>query len=136
MERRFIPRRRPGSSRIRLLFSKASGPSCKRSDKWQVTSDELKRFAKAVQPCHSSHCNEVILWGRVMGAWWPSRSSKPLSVRFTDRGVFDSLPLRQPFPSGVSSNNRQFHDDSASSRGCRCTHAKNVSPDGEKDCRL
>src|SRR5262245_18967284 len=33
--------------------------------------------------------------GRVMGAWWPSRSSKPLSVRFTGRGVFDSLPLRQ-----------------------------------------
>ena len=32
---------------------------------------------------------------RVMGAWWPSRSSKPLLARFTGRGVFDSLPLRQ-----------------------------------------
>jgi hypothetical protein len=33
--------------------------------------------------------------GRVMGAWWPPRSSKPSSARFTGRGVFDSLPLRQ-----------------------------------------
>ncbi len=32
--------------------------------------------------------------GRVMGAWWPSRSSKPPLARFTGRGVFDSLPLR------------------------------------------
>src|SRR6266542_3130094 len=31
---------------------------------------------------------------RVTGAWWPSRSSKPLSVRFTGRGGFDSYPLR------------------------------------------
>jgi hypothetical protein len=35
------------------------------------------------------------LW-RVKGAWWPSRSSKPLSVPHTrDRGRFDSYPLRQ-----------------------------------------
>ena len=31
---------------------------------------------------------------RVMGAWWPSRSSKPLSARSTSRGMFDSYPLR------------------------------------------
>src|SRR5437773_12381704 len=31
---------------------------------------------------------------RVMGAWWPPRSSKPSSVRFTGRGRFDSCPLR------------------------------------------
>ena len=31
---------------------------------------------------------------RVKGAWWPSRSSKPPSDRFTGRGAFDSLPLR------------------------------------------
>jgi hypothetical protein len=30
---------------------------------------------------------------RVKGAWWPSRSSKPSSVR-KDRGRFDSYPLR------------------------------------------
>ena len=34
---------------------------------------------------------------RVMGAWWPSRSSKPLSARFTGRGKFDSYPLRHFF---------------------------------------
>jgi hypothetical protein len=34
-------------------------------------------------------------FGRVKGAWWPSRSSKPLSVSYTrDRGRFDSYPLR------------------------------------------
>ena len=33
---------------------------------------------------------------RVKGAWWSSRSSKPLSVPPTrDRGRFDSYPLRQ-----------------------------------------
>src|SRR5262249_30610841 len=32
---------------------------------------------------------------RVKGAWWSSRSSKPLSVPHTrDRGRFDSYPLR------------------------------------------
>jgi hypothetical protein len=33
------------------------------------------------------------LFRRVKGAWWPSRSSKPLSVR-KSRGRFDSCPLR------------------------------------------
>ena len=34
------------------------------------------------------------IW-RVKGAWWPSRSSKPLSVPHTrNRGRFDSYPLR------------------------------------------
>jgi hypothetical protein len=37
-------------------------------------------------------------FGRVKGAWWSSRSSKPLSVPHTrDRGRFDSYPLRQFF---------------------------------------
>jgi hypothetical protein len=35
-----------------------------------------------------------VFW-RVKGAWWPSRSSKPLSVRYSPgRGRFDSYPLR------------------------------------------
>ena len=34
------------------------------------------------------------LFRRVNGAWWPSRSSKPLSVR-KSRGRFDSCPLRE-----------------------------------------
>jgi len=32
--------------------------------------------------------------GRVMGAWWPPRSSKPLSDPLLGRGMFDSYPLR------------------------------------------
>ena len=35
----------------------------------------------------------LISW-RVMGVWWPPRSSKPLTVRLSDRGRFDSYPLR------------------------------------------
>jgi hypothetical protein len=31
---------------------------------------------------------------RVKGAWWPSRSSKPLSSRLAGRDRFDSYPLR------------------------------------------
>jgi hypothetical protein len=34
---------------------------------------------------------------RVKGAWWPSRSSKPLSSRLAGRGRFDSYPLRLDF---------------------------------------
>ena len=34
--------------------------------------------------------------GRVKGAWWPSRSSKPTSSRLAGRGRFDSYPLRVP----------------------------------------
>ena len=34
--------------------------------------------------------------GRVKGAWWPSRSSKPSSLRKW-RGRFDSYPLRLDF---------------------------------------
>ena len=41
-------------------------------------------------------CSTFCAWSprRVMGAWWPSRSSKPLSARSTSRGMFDSYPLR------------------------------------------
>jgi hypothetical protein len=39
---------------------------------------------------------------RVMGAWWPPRSSKPSSVRFTGRGKFDSYPLRHNRVQGSS----------------------------------
>ena len=37
--------------------------------------------------------SDLISW-RVMGVWWPPRSSKPLAVRLSDRGRFDSYPLR------------------------------------------
>jgi hypothetical protein len=38
----------------------------------------------------------LVLFRRVRGAWWPSRSSKPLLIpRMRDQGRFDSYPLRQ-----------------------------------------
>jgi hypothetical protein len=44
---------------------------------------------------------DVELWAfsfrRVKGAWWPSRSSKPLSSRLAGGGRFDSYPLRRFF---------------------------------------
>ena len=46
---------------------------------------------------------------RVMGAWWPSRSSKPLSARSTGRGMFDSYPLRQ-FNLGFTIYDLRFED--------------------------
>ena len=52
---------------------------------------------------------------RVMGAWWPSRSSKPSFRHFVSGGVFDSLPLRQ-FECGVRSAEcgmREVHPASA-----------------------
>jgi hypothetical protein len=45
---------------------------------------------------------------RVKGAWWPSRSSKPLSVPHTrNRGRFDSYPLRRLFNAQRSTSNTQ-----------------------------
>ena len=45
---------------------------------------------------------------RVKGAWWSSRSSKPLSVPHTrDRGRFDSYPLRRLFNTQRSTLNPQ-----------------------------
>src|SRR5205814_7805672 len=46
------------------------------------------------------------MW-RVKGAWWPSRSSKPLSSRLTGRGRFDSYPLRIPVALACSQWDRQ-----------------------------
>jgi hypothetical protein len=47
--------------------------------------------------------------GRVKGAWWSSRSSKPLSVpHIRDRGRFDSYPLRRLFNAQRSTLNAQY----------------------------
>src|SRR5205823_4692437 len=46
-------------------------------------------------PRKLSQKSDARILRRVKGAWWPSRSSKPLSVRQPpDRGRFDSYPLR------------------------------------------
>ena len=48
--------------------------------------------------------------GRVKGAWWPSRSSKPSSLRKW-RGRFDSYPLRLDF-STLNAQLATFNSDS------------------------
>ena len=49
-----------------------------------------------LQPGHHIFLLNLVAFSRrVKGAWWPPRSSKPLSVCFAGRGKFDSYPLRQ-----------------------------------------
>ena len=58
---------------------------------------------------------------RVKGAWWSSRSSKPLSVPHTrDRGRFDSYPLRLNFsrhPERIPQAREESKDPVAASQG-------------------
>ena len=53
-----------------------------------------------------------VIW-RVKGAWWPSRSSKPLSSRLTGRGRFDSYPLRSSGGVELASSQRIGRDADA-----------------------
>jgi hypothetical protein len=64
---------------------------------------------------------------RVKGAWWPSRSSKPLSVR-KSRGRFDSCPLRQSifdFPGGLIRTSQSLIRNSKGGE-CPCPATKSV----------
>src|SRR5262245_53442425 len=109
MGKRFIPRMKLGNSRSPRLCSKPFAQNC------NSTSHLRSCFCLPLHPARNPNLwlerrvtngheqNKIGLkitvkrernFGRVMGAWWPSRSSKPLSVRYTGRGVFDSLPLR------------------------------------------
>jgi hypothetical protein len=54
----------------------------------------------------ASFDRQFVIW-RVKGAWWPSRSSKPLSSRLTGRGRFDSYPLRVSSGVGFRPMDRQ-----------------------------
>jgi hypothetical protein len=57
------------------------------------------------------------IW-RVKGAWWSSRSSKPLSVpRTRDRGRFDSYPLRLNFSRHPERSVAESKDPVAVSQG-------------------
>jgi hypothetical protein len=60
------------------------------------------------------------LFWRVKGAWWPSRSSKPLLIRqLPDQGRFDSYPLRFFYARGMGFQ-PMFHRqdaDATSSKG-------------------
>src|SRR5215472_8265357 len=74
----------------------------------EVTGCNLSRPFNAQRPTPNAQCSvqklgrwlfDVGGWkfsfsGRVKGAWWPSRSSKPPSSRLAGRGRFDSYPLR------------------------------------------
>ena len=67
---------------------------------------------------------------RVMGAWWPPRSSKPSSARYTGRGKFDSYPLRHfggargcPAANGATIGRARLRTGSVG------------APAGERDCR-
>src|ERR1700722_11807550 len=65
----------------------------------------LTRFSKPLSRCLELCPNEIRcstsslsfqrFIRRVMRAWWPSRSSKPLPRHFVPGGRFDSYPLRQ-----------------------------------------
>ena len=70
----------------------------------------------------------LFLW-RVKGAWWPSRSSKPSSVRMS-RGRFDSCPLRLDLRNSCSRFAlRNGHLDQ------RATASARISKGGEHSCR-
>jgi hypothetical protein len=79
--------------------SGASGPfnpqrSIRRVGRWML--DRLLAKAFGVERLLAIYRSWAFsfCW-RVRGAWWSSRSSKPLSVPHTrDRGRFDSYPLR------------------------------------------
>jgi hypothetical protein len=59
---------------------------CRVRDAWFNSGEVVRLFAG-----YRSH---NLIPRRVTGAWWPPRSSKPLAVRLSDRGRFDSYPLR------------------------------------------
>ena len=115
---KFIPSSPRERSRSRTRFSRRSRRSCellaalsprrflysfftgRTSNIEHSTSNfELARCLVVLSSTLSIECSmfdvQSAFLRRVMGAWWPSRSSKPLSARFTGRGKFDSYPLRQ-----------------------------------------
>ena len=66
-----------------------AGRPLRSCQKLTTAASAIKRWALSVQRWTFSESR------RVKGAWWPSRSSKPLSVRHPPgRGRFDSYPLR------------------------------------------
>ena len=114
MGRRFIPNWRRANSPTSTLFSRRSKGSSDRNLIPVGGFDFLARIPagpsntehRTTQPAvalpvgSSTFSVGCSMFGqhfprRVMGAWWPPRSSKPSSVRFTGRGRFDSCPLRQ-----------------------------------------
>ena len=123
MGKKFIPNWKRASSRTTTQFSRRSKGSCDRGragcgafrplGRIQGKTSNLQRPTSNTQrngmlrrrcglPAIGFRASDVRCKTfcpcparRVTGAWWPSRSSKPLSARSTGRGMFDSYPLRQ-----------------------------------------
>ena len=97
MEQKSIPNCKRASSRISTRSSRPSRPGDDLGD-LRFTIYDLRLGWPAVCPqffpARKSPIVNRKFQGRVLGAWWPSRSSKPSSARFTGRGRFDSCPLR------------------------------------------
>ena len=113
MAKRFIPSSPPASFRIQMPLSKPRGQCGKPIpiNRASVSKSGIAERLKAGSPpplfdlierevskkppsCRSVARHRASVLRRVMGAWWPSPSSKRLSARCTSRGVFDSHPLR------------------------------------------
>ena len=105
MGRRFTPNCKPASSLTSAPYSKRSRESfecgCARYRAVafrELVSEQTSNIEPRTRnpcPCPLDvRCLADDFSRRVMGAWWPPRSSKPSSVRFTGRGRFDSCPLR------------------------------------------
>jgi hypothetical protein len=70
------------------------------------------------------------LFWRVKGAWWPSRSSKPLLItRMRDQGRFDSYPLRFFYARGMGFQ-PMFHRQDADATSRREVNACRASKFG------
>ena len=126
MAKRSIPSWTPANGRIstpslgRSRKQKAEDFSGKQESRKQTQGPNFCRLRGlasysrvSVDPCQlSPSCvraflSDSLFFRRVKGAWWPSRSSKSPSV-LTDRGRFDSYPLRPKDLSGKQeSRNRK-----------------------------
>ena len=79
-----------------------------------------------LQPGHHIFLLNLVAFSRrVKGAWWPPRSSKPLSVCFAGRGKFDSYPLRQ-----LSTRIRKYDDVCRGDFGCWGRRSSRARPVG------
>ena len=106
MENSFTPNSIPANGPTSIRWSKPSKPRSSSSTErthWRGAF-LFERWTLSACPWTAPNVFGVGRWafafsffGRVKGAWWPSRSSKPLLVRHPPgRGRFDSYPLR-PF---------------------------------------
>ena len=92
MTNSFIPRSRRVNSRTSRPFSKTFAGGCNPLQRIRPASHAMPASGEIRLPAASAAtcCQFDLAARRVMGAWWPLRSSKPLSWRLR-RGV-GSIP--------------------------------------------